>query len=123
MEKLSEMERVIRLALIKIGIKCDFIGYTYLAHAAKMVVDEPMLVHDLKSLFAKVAKLCNVKNPFRVEANIQNAINYTYNNRGFSGINDLFGMEVCGAEHKPTIAEIVKLISEYYLLGLYEDAM
>ncbi|MBP3619854.1 MAG: hypothetical protein J6J24_04255 [Clostridia bacterium] len=120
MGELNEVSKVVRLTLIRIGIKCDLIGFSYLSVAIEMVVEEPMLVYNLNKLFEKVAKVCNAKSAFRVEANIQNAISFTYNQKGFNSVNDLFGMEVFKSGHKPTTAEIIKLVSEYYLMGLYK---
>ena len=76
-EEQKEREKIIKLLLIRVGIKCDFVGYTYLAHSVQTVIDNPKLLYNLRALFAIVAKECGEPNPFRVEANIQNAIKYT----------------------------------------------
>lgn len=123
MEDNKEVQRIIKLTLIRLGIKCDLVGFSYLVHAVEVAIEQPMLVYNLKKLFAIVAKKCNVENPFRVEANIQNAITLTFNTKGFSSINDLYGMEVFKPNYKPTTAEIIKLVAEYYNLGLYKNVI
>lgn len=123
MEDNKEVQRIIKLTLIRLGIKCDLVGFSYLVHAVEVAIEQPMLVYNLKKLFAIVAKKCNVENPFRVEANIQNAIALTFNTKGFSSINDLYGMEVFKPNYKPTTAEIIKLVAEYYNLGLYKNVI
>ena len=123
MEDNKEVQRIIKLTLIRLGIKCDLVGFSYLVHAVEVAIEQPMLVYNLKKLFVIVAKRCNVENPFRVEANIQNAITLTHNTKGFSSINDLYGMEVFKPNYKPTTAEIIKLVAEYYNLGLYKNVI
>ncbi len=123
MEDNKEVQRIIKLTLIRLGIKCDLVGFSYLVHAVEVAIEQPMLVYNLKKLFAIVAKKCNVENPFRVEANIQNAIALTFNTKGFSSINELYGMEVFKPNYKPTTAEIIKLVAEYYNLGLYKNVI
>lgn len=120
-EEQVEREKVIKLLLIRVGIKCDFVGYTYLSHSIQLVLDNPKLLYDLRALSTIVAKDCGEPNPFRVEANIQNAIKYTYSKKGFEAINELYGMQVLRSDHKPTTAELINLCAEYYRLGLYKN--
>ncbi len=116
----SELDKIIRLTLIRIGIKCDHMGFGYLIESIKVAVEEPELIHDLKKLFTIVAEKCNAPGFFRVEANIHNAISFTYKNRGFDYINQIYGMEVIKPEIKPSTAEVIRLVAEYFLLGLYK---
>ncbi len=116
-----EREKIIKLLLIRVGIKCDFVGYTYLTRSVQLVLDNPKLLYDLKALFAIVAHDCGEPNPFRVEANIQNAIKYTYSKNAFVPINELYGMQVLKPDHKPTTAEMINLCAEYYRMGLYKN--
>ena len=122
MEKNDEIEKIIRLALIKMGIKCDLKGYLYLTKAIKMVIDDPLLLFDMKSVYKKLAKIYNVKDSYRVEANVLNAISFMFESHGVEGINALFKMEICKIDHKPNVTEFIQLICEYYSLGLYKDA-
>ncbi len=122
MTETKEIEKVVKLALIRIGIKCDLVGFSYLSKAVELVIETPSKLYKLSKLFEEVAKIYDVKNPFRVEANIQNAITLTYNTKGFSAINDLYNMKIIEKGYKPTTAEIINLVAEYYLLGIYKSA-
>ena len=44
---LSNMRSVVKLALIKIGIRCDLVGFNYLCYAIELVVINPRLIHKL----------------------------------------------------------------------------
>lgn len=122
MSEVNEIEKVVKLALIKIGIKCDLVGFSYLSKAIELVIETPSKLYSLSKLFGEVAAIYNVRNPFRVEANIQNAITLTYNTKGFSAINELYNMNIMDKKYKPTTAEVINLIAEYYSLGLYKTA-
>lgn len=115
----NEIEKVVTITLIRIGIKCDLVGFSYLEKAIEYVIEDGKLAYNLKSLYSKVADAFDVKNPFRVEANIQNAIAFAYNTKGFDSLNKLFGMEVVATSHKPSTAEFIMLVAEYYNLQLY----
>ena len=117
----NEVERMVTITLIRIGIKCDLVGFSYLTKAIEYVIEDGKLAYNLKSLYAKVANDFSVKNPIRVEANIQNAITFTYNTKGFESFNQLFGMEVVSPIHKPSTAEFIMLVAEYYNLQLYKQ--
>jgi len=116
----NQVEKIVKLALIRIGIKCDLVGFSYLSKAIELVIETPSKLYNLSKLFDEVAKIFNVKNPFRVEANIQNAITQTYNTKGMGGINDLYKMKIFNEKYKPTTAEVINLIVEYYSLGIYK---
>ncbi len=121
MQKNSEIEKIVKLALIRLGIKCDLVGFAYLARAIEYVIETPSKLYNLAKLFGEVAEDYEVRNPFRVEANIQNAITQAYNTKGLQGINDMYKMEVFDEKYKPTTAEVINLIVEYYNLGLYKN--
>ena len=98
------------------------VGFSYLSKSIELVIKNPSKLYNLSKLFDEVAEIYNVKNPFRVEANIQNAITQTYNTKGLDGINDLYKMQIFKDKYKPTTAEVINLIVEYYNLGLYKDS-
>lgn len=114
-------QKTIKLALIRCGIKCDHSGFGFLTCAICEAIENPKLLNSLKALFTIVAQKCGAKDFFRVEANIHNAIAHTYKTRGFDYINQIFGMDVLKSGHKPTTAEFIKLLVEYYSLGLYKN--
>ena len=117
----NEVEKIVKLALIRVGVKCDLVGFSYLSKSIELVIETPAKLYNLSKLFDEVAKIFDVKNPFRVEANIQNAITQVYNTKGLQGINDLYGMKIFDEKYKPTTAEMINLIVEYYNLGLYKE--
>lgn len=123
MKENDEMQRVIRVTLIRLGIKCDLIGYSYLADAIQLVAQEPTLTYDMQKVFQSVAEKYSAKSAFRVEANIQNALTQAFNTKGFGYINKLYGMEILKPKYKPTTAEFIKLVAEYVNLGLYKSAI
>lgn len=118
----NEIEKIVKLALIRVGVKCDLVGFSYLSKSIELVIKNPSKLYNLSKLFDEVAEIYHVKNPFRVEANIQNAITQTYNTKGLDGINDLYKMQIFKDKYKPTTAEVINLIVEYYNLGLYKDS-
>ena len=120
--ELSEQTKIVRMSLIRLGIKCDFSGFEYLVHAIEIVIENPHSVFTLNQLIHNICRRCNEPSRTKVEANIQHAINKTYDNRGFNGINDLFGMDLICPDHKPSIGELVRLMAEYYLLEMYKTA-
>jgi len=120
-DKQKEKERIVKLTLIRIGINCENSGFNYLYHSILEVIDNPKLLHDFKTLTTIVAKKCEIENPFRVEANMHNSIVFAYKRHGFKFINTLFGMNVIRENHRPTTAEIIKLVAEYYNLELYKN--
>ena len=117
----NEVELIVQGGLIRIGIKCDLVGFSYLSKSIELVIATPSKLYNLSKLFDEVAKIFYVKNPFRVEANIQNAITQTFNTKGLQSVNDLYGMKIFDEKYKPTTAEMINLIVEYYNLGLYKQ--
>ncbi|MBP3431589.1 MAG: hypothetical protein J6K39_01900 [Clostridia bacterium] len=120
MTKDQEIEKIVRLTLIRIGIKCDHTGFTYLEHAIKEVIENPKLLRNLRSLFTIVARQCGASSAFRVEANIHNSLVVTQKRHGFDFINTIFGFQVVKPGQRPTIGELIKLVAEYYTMGLYK---
>lgn len=116
----SELRRIIKMALMETGIRCDLTGFTYLCTAIELVIEKPELCHHLcKGLYAEVGKVHSIENECCVERSIRHAIDATFNQKTFEGINKMFGMELFSAYEKPTAGELIRLIAEYYNLGLY----
>ncbi len=121
MDEEKQKEKIVKVALIKVGIKCDNIGFTYLTESILQVIKEPYLVYNVKNLFGVVAKKLGIDNYLKIESNIQNAINVTYNLKGFNSINELYGIDVIRPDRRPTVAEFINLIAQYYLLRMFEE--
>lgn len=119
-EDQNQIEKIIKVAILKIGIKCDTLGYGYIFESVMMVITHPNLVYNAKKLFTKVGEKLGITNYLKIESNIQNAINFTYNMRGFNSINELYGLDVIRPDHKPTVAELINLLAQYYLLRMFK---
>ena len=117
---LSNMRSVIKLALIKIGIRCDLIGFNYLCYAIELVILNPRLIHKLcKGLYLEVGKKFETDKENCIERSIRHAIENTYINKGFIELNRMFNAQLYTINDKPTAGELIRLVAEYYNLGLY----
>ncbi len=118
---LNNARRVIKLALIKIGIRCDLLGFSYLCYAAELVIEKPNRIHKLCScLYKEIAeKFSSSENC--VERGIRHVIEITYLNKGFMELNRMFNIPLYTLDSKPTAGELIRLVSEYFVLGLYKQ--
>lgn len=123
-KELSNMRKIIKLALIRIGIRCDLIGFSYLCLAIEMVVQNPKLIHNLcKGLYIEVGKRFDASKENCVERSIRHAIENTYINKSFAELNKMFKTQLYTIDDKPTAGELIRLVAEYYNLGLYKDSL
>ena len=121
-EELENMRKVINLALIRIGIRCDFYAFAYLCYAVETVILEPEYMQNLcKGLYPKIAEKFEAISPSSVERCIRHAIDNVQDTKSFSELNKMFKTLLYTVDDKPTVGELIKLVSEYYLLGLYAD--
>ncbi len=119
-KELSTIRKIIKLTLIRIGIRCDLIGFSYLCYAIELVILNPNLIHSLcKDLYTKVSEKFDVKKDSCVERSIRHAIENTYINKSFAELNRMFKMQLYTVDEKPTAGELIRLVAEYYNLGLY----
>lgn len=121
-EELGKMKQIIKLTLIRIGIRCDLIGFTYLCYAIELVIQNPKLIHNLcKGLYVDVGKKFETTKKDSVERSIRHAIDNTYINKSFAELNRMFKTQLYTIDEKPTVGELIRLVAEYYNLGLYKD--
>lgn len=121
-EEIFNMRKIIKLTLIKVGIRCDLNGFKYLCCAVEKVVQDPELIYNLcKGLYKEVAKEFKVNKVSSVERSIRHAIDNTQDAKSFGELNNLFKTMLYTVDDKPTVGELVKLVAEYYCLGLYES--
>ena len=121
-KELIEMRKIIMLTLIKIGIRCDLIGFTYLCRAIEHAILKPDLLHKLcKKLYVIVGNEYNVQKVNSVERSMRHAIENAYISNNFSEINKMFKANVYNKDEKPTVGGLIKLIVEYYKMGLYKE--
>lgn len=117
-KEFERMTKIIRLTLLRIGIRNDLKGFLYLCKAIEIVILNPYSVHRLcKSVYAEVAKAFNIKVD-SIERDIRHAIEDNYINRDFLEFNRMFNLELFTIHDKPTVGEFIKLVAEYYNLGL-----
>lgn len=120
--ELSKIRRIVKLALIKVGIRCDLIGFSYLCYAIELVIQTPSLIHSLcKDLYVQVGKQFHANKENCVERSIRHAIENTYINKSFVELNRMFKTQLYTIDDKPTAGELIRLIAEYYNLGLYKE--
>ncbi len=123
-KELANMRRIIKLTLIRIGIRCDLIGFSYLCFAIELVVQNPKLIHNLcKGLYIEVGKKFDAGKESCVERSIRHAIENTYINKSFAELNKMFNTQLYTINDKPTAGELIRLVAEYYSLGLYKDSL
>ena len=121
-KELLDMRRIIKLALIRIGIRCDLIGFNYLCFAIELVILKPSLIHNLcKGLYLAVGQKFKIENENCVERSIRHAIENTYINKSFAELNKMFKTQLYTINDKPTVGELIRLDAEYYNLGLYKE--
>lgn len=120
--ELENMRNIIKLTLIRIGIRCDLAGFNYLCYAIELVVLNPSLIHNLcKRLYIEIGKKFEVKKDNCVERSIRHAIENTFINKSFSELNKMFNIQLYELNDKPTSGELIRLVAEYYNLGLYKN--
>ncbi len=114
--------KIIKLTLIKIGIRCDLDGFEYLRKAIEFVIESPDLIKNVcTNLYPMVAKCFENTTASRVERSIRHAIAVTAEEHSFGYLNEMFKTLIYGIDEKPTARELIRLIAEYYLMGLYKD--
>lgn len=117
----DKVRKIVKMAFIKIGIRCDLIGFSYLCTAVELAIEKPLLCNHLcKGLYMEVGKIFSIEKECCVERSIRHAIDTTFNQKSFENINQMFGTELFSVYDKPTAGELIKLVVEYYNLGLYE---
>lgn len=123
-KEVATMRREIKLALMRAGIRCDLVGFSYLCYAVELVIQEPELINCLcKDLYVQISQKFNARNDNCVERSIRHAIDQTASTKTFKGLNNMFGVELYSKDDKPTSGELIRLIAEYYQLGLYKEVI
>lgn len=121
-QELKTMQKIVKLALIRIGIRCDHIGFSYLCYGVELVVKDPELLKNLcKGLYVKIGEKFQVTKSSSVERSIRTAIDNTFINHTYEELNKMFKATLYTIKDKPTASELIRLVAEYYLLGLYKE--
>ena len=121
-EELEHMRKIIKLTLIRIGIRCDLTGFNYLCYAVELVIKNPNLIHNLcKGLYVAVGEYFNVNKTSSVERSIRHAMENTALSKSYAVLNKMFKTMLYAVDDRPTAGELIRLVAEYYNLELYKD--
>lgn len=121
MFEVNHMKKIVKLTLLRIGIRCDLSGFDYLCYAIEQVISKPISLKNLcKGLYTAVASEFNTT-AANVERCMRHAIDYTHSMKSFEVINELFNAPIYTQNEKPTVGELIRLASEFYKLELYKD--
>lgn len=121
MDKESAIHKFVVVTLIRIGIKTDQEGFDYLIHAVENAIKNPQYLSSYRRLLEAVTEQTGAKNVGLVEASINNSITYTHETRTFDFINTLYRVKVLDTSMRPSAAQVVRLIAEFYTLDLYKN--
>ncbi len=120
-EELENMRKVVKLTFIRIGIRCDMVGFKYLCKAVEFVIQDESLLHSLcKKLYPKIAAEYNLSKVGTVERCMRHAIENTYVFKSFGELNAMYKCSLYTIDDKPTVGELIHLVAQYYILGLYK---
>ena len=118
----EEIKKVIRKAFIRIGIKCDMLGYKYLCQCAEEIILHPESFDNLcNGLYKIVAAKNNIQKSNNIERAMRTVIDLCYDTNGFMELNRMFKMNLFTIDDKPTTGELIKLVAEYYALDLWKE--
>lgn len=124
MENIEDIRKITKLALLKIGMRCDFSGFNYLSYAIELVIQNPELINSLcTNLYVKIGEHFGVKNISCVERSMRHAISNIEKKKGFGSLNDMFNANLFEKGSRPTAGELIRLMAEYYNTGLYNEAI
>lgn len=101
---------------ISIGIPAHIKGYHFLREAVKLAVVEPDIISSItKRLYPTIAEKFATSSS-KVERGMRHAIEVAWNRGKIENINNLFGLQIYGANEKPTNGELIALIADKMLM-------
>jgi len=101
---------------ISIGIPAHIKGYHFLREAVKLAVVEPEIISSItKKLYPTIAEKFATSSS-KVERGMRHAIEVAWNRGKIENINSLFGLQIYGANEKPTNGELIALIADKMLM-------
>ncbi len=104
-------ERIAGLFLT-IGIPAHIKGYQFLREAVKMVMDQPEMINRItKELYPGIARRFNTT-ASKVERAIRHAIEVAWSRGRIEVLNQVFGVNVCSLDDKPTNGEFIALVAD-----------
>ncbi len=104
-------ERIASLFLT-IGIPAHIKGYQFLREAVKMVMDQSDMINRItKELYPGIARRFNTT-ASKVERAIRHAIEVAWSRGRIDVLNQVFGVNVCSLDDKPTNGEFIALVAD-----------
>lgn len=101
---------------ISIGIPAHIKGYQFLREAVKLAVVEPDIIASItKKLYPTIAEKFATSSS-KVERGMRHAIEVAWNRGKIENINSLFGLQIYGANDKPTNGELIALIADKMIM-------
>lgn len=101
---------------ISIGIPAHIKGYQFLREAVKLAVDDPDIIASItKRLYPTIAEKFQTSSS-KVERGMRHAIEVAWNRGKIENINNLFGLQIYGANDKPTNGELIALIADKMIM-------
>ncbi len=112
----KQLEEKISNIFISIGIPAHIKGYHFLREAVKLAVTDPEIISSItKRLYPTIAEKF-ATSPSKVERGMRHAIEVAWNRGKIENINNLFGLQIYGANEKPTNGELIALIADKMLM-------
>ena len=112
----KQLEEKISNIFISIGIPAHIKGYQFLREAVKLAVVEPEIIASItKKLYPTIAEKFETSSS-KVERGMRHAIEVAWNRGKIENINTLFGLQIYGANDKPTNGELIALIADKMIM-------
>lgn len=116
-ESEKQLDEKIANIFISIGIPAHIKGYQFLREAVKLAVDDPEIIASItKRLYPTIAEKFDTSSS-KVERGMRHAIEVAWNRGKIENINNLFGLQIYGANDKPTNGELIALIADKMIMG------
>ena len=112
----KQLDEKISNIFISIGIPAHIKGYQFLREAVKLAVVEPDIIASItKKLYPTIAEKFSTSSS-KVERGMRHAIEVAWNRGKIENINNLFGLQIYGANDKPTNGELIALIADKMIM-------
>ena len=117
-KKGESTEAAIKRMLLELGVPTHIKGYSRLACAIRIAVDDPAIAEAItKGLYPAVAKEFG-DTPSRVERAIRHAVGLSFDRCDFETVNRYFGSTVNPRKGQPTNSEFITRLADVIRDGL-----
>ena len=112
----KQLDEKIANIFISIGIPAHIKGYQFLREAVKLAVQDPEIIASItKRLYPTIAEKFDTSSS-KVERGMRHAIEVAWNRGKIENINNIFGLQIYGANDKPTNGELIALIADKMIM-------